>query len=73
MPKQCPECGKYMEEGWLTSGGYRIIWTDERKRFTNIPGKYDVVLSKHMAVKSNAHAWLCRECKTVVMKYGEEG
>lgn len=67
--QKCPKCGKYMYEGCLNSGGNRIMWTKERNRWEAWPGPGDVVLQKHLRIKSSTTAYICTDCRLVLVEY----
>ena len=65
----CPKCKKEMERGCLNTGGYRLLWSRDRNRMSNWPMEDDVVLHKHLRVRSQTTAWLCRDCQTILVEY----
>jgi len=58
--QKCPKCGIYMDEGCLNSGGSRILWSRDRNRMSSWPTPDDVVLHKHLRVKSSTTAYICK-------------
>ena len=67
----CPKCQKEMEVGCLNSGGYRLLWSEYCDRMDSLPMENDVVLHKFLRRKSMTTAWLCRDCRTMVVEYEE--
>lgn len=69
--KRCPFCNMYMEEGTLNAGGYRILWSKERNRWSSMKQPGDVELQKNriLSTKSDTTAYICTSCRTVVVKY----
>lgn len=72
---QCPYCGKAMEKGLIQSP-QEIAWLKGEKRpLLGRAAFHDdsVVLSKLSTWKSSAvTAYLCRECKKVIINYAVE-
>lgn len=67
---KCPKCGREMEPGYLTAGGYRILWTDRERRWSNLRGARDVLLQgMTLTGKNRVSAWICRDCRRVVAEY----
>lgn len=65
----CPKCEKSMEKGCMNTGGYRLLWSRRRNRMSNLAEEGDVVLQRHLQIKSQTVAWLCRACQTIVVEY----
>ena len=63
----CPVCKRAMEEGYLSSKG-PVFWSEEVSglAFPTRPG--DVLLGKAMGLL-RPKAYLCRNCRTVTVKY----
>ena len=72
---QCPYCGKEMEEGLIQSP-QEIAWLRGTKRPLLGRAKFhdgSVVLSELSVMKSSAvTAYLCRECKKVLIDYSKK-
>ena len=72
---QCPYCGKGMEKGLIQSP-QEIAWLKgEKKTFLGRALFHDgsVVLSELPVMKGSAvTAYLCRECKKVLIDYSEK-
>ncbi len=72
---QCPYCGKGMEKG-LISSPQEIAWLKgEKKPLLGRAAFHDgsVVLSELSVMKGSAvTAYLCRECKKVLIDYSEK-
>ena len=72
---KCPYCGREMEKGLIESR-HEINWKKrERRSFFGNADFYkgSVVLSELSFIKGSAVvAWLCRECKKVVIDYADE-
>ena len=71
---KCPYCGKEMEKGLLQSP-QEIAWLNgERKHFFGKAEFHDgsVVLSEFSFLKGSVvTAYLCRDCKKVLIDYSE--
>lgn len=66
----CPYCGKEMESGHITAGGYRIVWTPKSRRLSAIPGTDDeIIQSFSLLGEMDNDAHLCRACRKVVVDY----
>ena len=63
----CPDCGKTMEEGYLSSKG-PVFWSEEVSGFPLPIRPGDVMLGKAMGLLQ-PRAYLCRDCRTVTVKY----
>lgn len=61
----CPQCGKELEKGRLTAGGYWIRWIPE--------GGIDLVdavtVSRQSLRAKGTPAWICRTCRKVIADY----
>ncbi len=63
---KCPKCGKEMEEGRLTAGGYWIRW---------LPAESVPFLTDHVTISplslsgKGVDADLCKDCRMVIAKY----
>ena len=72
---QCPYCGKEMEKGLIQSP-HEIAWLKGEKRPLLGRAAFhhgSVVLSELSVWKSSAvTAYLCRDCKKVIIDYSEE-
>lgn len=65
----CPQCGKPMREGYVSAGGYRILWTPKERRFSACPQAEDVVLQKMSFTGKTIPACLCETCRKVILSY----
>ena len=65
----CPQCGKPMREGYVSAGGYRILWTPKECRFNAWPRKGDVVLQTLSFTGKTTPACLCETCRKVILSY----
>lgn len=71
---QCPGCGKEMAAGYLCTGGNRVLWTKQKRRWSTLPGAGDVVLQpmtlgNTLGGKNGLSAWICGDCRKVVLDY----
>ena len=65
----CPKCGKEMNFGTIKSKSI-IFWTENSNKLISLPGKKDVWLYSPNDFGQDAPpAWLCNECKTVILEY----
>ena len=64
---KCPTCGKEMERGYLSSRG-PVFWSEEVTGFSLPTRPGDVLLGKAMGLMRPV-AYLCRDCRTVTIKY----
>lgn len=69
---KCPKCGKFMEQGYLNTGGSRLLWTAEPNRMDTLPRPDDVVLQRHLRWKSRNEAHICKECRCIWVEYDEQ-
>ena len=63
----CPTCGKPMEEGVLDSRG-PIHWSDTASGLSIPTRRGDVLLGKALGIL-RPKAFLCRECRKIVVDY----
>ena len=68
---KCPTCGQEMEEGVVQSAR-EIFFTIEPHRFWFKVKKEEVLLSSHNWTRPTCVAYLCRNCKKVVINYAEK-
>lgn len=68
---KCPTCGQEMEEGVVQSAR-EIFFTIEPHRFWFKVKKEEVLLSSHNWTRPTCIAYLCRNCKKVVINYAEK-
>ena len=65
----CPKCGKEMTSGTI-KGRSGVIWTPDPNKLLPWPGKNDVLLCRpYEAGEEAPKAWICKDCKTVVLEY----
>ena len=65
---KCPTCGQEMEEGFVQSAR-EIFFAIEPHRFWFKVKKEEVLLSSHNWTRPTCVAYLCRNCKKVVINY----
>ena len=65
------KCGQEMEEGFVQSAR-EIFFTIEPHRFWFKVKKEEVLLSSHNWTRPTCIAYLCRNCKKVVINYAEK-
>ena len=63
----CPYCGKPMEQGVLDSRG-PVRWSESATGMSLPTRRDDVVLGKALGIL-RAKAWLCRNCRKVIVDY----
>ena len=68
---KCPTCGQEMEEGFV-QGAREIFFAIEPHRFWFKVKKEEVLLSSHNWTRPTCVAYLCRNCKKVVIDYAEK-
>ena len=69
---KCPTCGQEMEEGVVQSAR-EIFFTIEPHRFWfKVKKEEKVLLSSHNWTRPTCIAYLCRNCKKVVINYAEK-
>lgn len=69
---KCPTCGQEMEEGVVQSAR-EIFFTIEPHRFWfKVKKEEEVLLSSHNWTRPTCVAYLCRNCKKVVINYAEK-
>ena len=68
---KCPTCGQEMEEGFVQSAR-EIFFAIEPHRFWFKVKKAEVLLSSHNWTRPTCIAYLCRNCKKVVINYAEK-
>ena len=64
---KCPNCGKEMEEGYLSSRS-PVFWSERVSGLPLPTEKGDVLLGKMMGLM-RPKACLCRDCRTVITRY----
>lgn len=69
----CPYCNKEMEKGVIQSP-HEINWQSKKRFFGRADLYGDAVLLAKLDFFKGcaAEAWLCRECKKVIIDYGNE-
>ena len=68
---KCPTCGQEMEEGFVQSAR-EIFFSIEPHRFWFKVKKEEVLLSSHNWTRPTCVAYLCSNCKKVVINYAEK-
>lgn len=63
----CPNCGKAMEEGVLSSKA-PVFWSENVSGMPFPAQRGDVMLGKALGL-IRPKAFLCRDCRTVMTKY----
>ncbi|EDN00569.1 hypothetical protein BACCAP_01335 [Pseudoflavonifractor capillosus ATCC 29799] len=58
-----------MREGYVSAGGYRILWTPKERRFSLWPQAEDVVLKRMSFTGEGTPACLCETCRKVILSY----
>ena len=61
----CPVCGKWMEKGRLTAGGYWIRWVPE----DGVDVFNAVTISRFSLIKKGVSAHICQTCRKVIADY----
>ena len=69
---RCPFCEQNMEKGLLQSGGSMIVWVKNKHYFSLKPKAGEVVLDRNYLTGGSVHAWICKDCKRVVIEYTEK-
>lgn len=67
----CPSCGKEMEPGRMTAGGYNIRWVPKGKS-TTLFSMFDdqtVTISGTSFSSKGVPAYLCLTCRNVIAKF----
>ena len=60
---KCPICGGNLERGHLNAGGYRIIWTEQVRRWSSLRGPGDRMVEPfHISGKLKNTADRCLQC-----------
>ena len=66
----CPICGKEMEPGRMTAGGYNIRWVPEGKStLFSIFGDHTVTISGTSFSSKGVPAYLCPTCRKVIANF----
>ncbi len=67
----CFKCGKEMEFGHISAGGYRVLWSKRKNRMSSWPREGDVVIEKNGIIANNdaSNAYCCKDCKTIIVEY----
>lgn len=70
----CPWCGQEMETGYLVGGRDPVRWVKERPRAFHLTAFEDalVVNDEGGWLTSYKTAWLCRQCRKMVLDVPEE-
>ena len=63
----CPYCGKVMEEGYLSSR-HPVFWSEEVSGLPLPTRTTDVLLGKMLGI-ARPKAYLCRDCRRVIVSY----
>ena len=66
----CPVCGKIMEEG-LVQAGTRAVWVRKKHLVSLLPKKGEVELGRNIMGYCVIPAYICKDCKRVLMDYSE--
>ena len=66
-----PQCGKEMEPGYVSSGGYPIAWTTQKRKFSRIVDESSGEIPLcGLSVGKGVPACVCRTCRKVLIDYG---
>ncbi len=68
---KCPVCNKDMEQGFL-QGNQRVAWVKAKHPFSLLPKQGEVLLENKMMDSFLFAAWICKECKKVVVDYSDK-
>ena len=60
-------CGKDLEEGYLSSRG-PVFWSEDVTGLAFPTRRGDVLLGKMLGL-ARPKAWLCRECRKIIVSY----
>lgn len=59
-----------MEKGYLCAGGYRMIWTTKKRKFSAIAGAEDAIIQPMSWLGENrAEAYICKSCRKMIVDY----
>lgn len=64
----CPICNMEMEQGFL-QGEKRIAWVKNRHKVSLLPKKGEVLLENNTFKDFILTAWICKECKKILVDY----
>jgi hypothetical protein len=67
---KCPECGKEMESGIVSSGNNGMFWSD-RPIWSSISAERIPMMWKLMRLR-HLSGYRCEPCKLMIMRYLEE-
>lgn len=65
MAAICPQCGREMERGRLTAGGFQVRWVPESGHALF----HRVVVSRFSLSPRGVPAYICRACRKVTADY----
>ena len=66
---KCPKCSSEMEKGYVQAVN-ALAWVKEKRVFSLMPLKDDVILGSNLIGPVALEAYICKECKEVLMSYG---
>jgi len=72
LPRQCPNCGRSMETGFLYYDFHRTSWLRERPEHFWQGDFSDHLGPPSSSATVNGPAVRCRECKVVLFQYPSE-
>lgn len=65
---KCPWCNSKMEKGYIQSYEREVFYTNEYRRFGS-SDENDLVLSKNVFTMPRVDAYICKQCKKIVIEY----
>lgn len=65
----CPCCGREMQYGYISAGGFRVIWTPKEHKMSSLPGKDGVRLTAWTLSGKGTRAHICKACRKVIVDY----
>lgn len=68
----CPKCGKETEKGWINSAREVIYTRALKKMFITASKIGGISLTNHNIAGPRCEAYVCRECRWVIVPYEEE-
>ncbi|WMI79965.1 PF20097 family protein [Anaerotignum sp. MB30-C6] len=68
---RCPICSNEMEQGFL-QGNQRVAWVKNKHNITLKPKRGEVLLENKTLDSFLLTAWICKDCKKVVIDYADK-
>ena len=68
---KCPNCSEKMDQGYL-QGMKRVAWVKNKHKVSLLPKQGEVLLENNTVKDFLLKAWICKNCKKIIIDYSNK-